>query len=189
MSLVHSDMCASSTPTCDDKAVAVVFLRYACEFTLACAQRKRDSCPSRARHRTGAWPAGHACSGALGVTQVATVECLQLRKAVYGLVNAPRVWCAKVNQGMARLGWIATSLEPRLWSLMSKYGRILGLLLCSRRRVFWPHLMRGRVKLDRTVTHWNNSSASGTSWENNDFTFCGVHYCQNLVQNWWSTPV
>ena len=27
MSLVHSDMCASSTPTFDDSAVAVVFLR------------------------------------------------------------------------------------------------------------------------------------------------------------------
>ena len=32
-------------------------------------------------------------------------------------------------------------------------------LLCSRRRVFWPHLTRARVKLDRTVTHWNNSSS------------------------------
>ena len=156
--LLHSDMCACSTPTCDDTAVAVVFLRLPASAHSHVLQRKRDSgFPSRARHRTGAWPAGHAFSRALGDTQVATVECLQLGKAVYGLVNAPRVWCAKVNQVMARLGWIASSLEPCLWSLMSKHGRILG--LCSVHvNGFWPHVARARVKLDRIVTHRNNSS-------------------------------
>ena len=38
----------------------------------------------------------------------------RLRKAVYGLVNAPRAWWAKVNQVVAHLGWIASSLEPSL---------------------------------------------------------------------------
>ena len=95
----------------------------------ACAQKRRDSgFPSRGRHRTGAWGAGRSCPRSLRDTQIATVGvCVWLGKAVYGLVNAPRAWWAKVNQVMAHLGWIASSLEPCLWRLMSKDGRILGL--------------------------------------------------------------
>ena len=114
------------------------------------------------------------------------MECLQLGKAVYGLVNAPRVWWAKVNQVMARLGWIASSLEPGLWSLMSKHGRILALCCVHVDGFFWPHMTRARVKLDRTVTHWNNSSG-GQHGKTVTSSICGVHYRQNLVHNWQST--
>ena len=62
----------------------------------------------------GAWRAGRACSRALGDTQVATMECVQRGKAMDGLVNVPRAWWTKVNQVMAHLGWIASSLEPCL---------------------------------------------------------------------------
>ena len=41
-------------------------------------------------------------------------ECIRLRKAVYGQVNAPGAWWKEVNSVMYHLGWVASSLEPCL---------------------------------------------------------------------------
>ena len=43
-------------------------------------------------------------------------KCVQLRMAVHGQVNAPRVWWTKVNSVMSHLGRVVSSLERCFWS-------------------------------------------------------------------------
>ena len=123
LSLVHSDMCACSTPTCDDNAVAVVFLRLP---------------PSAHSHVhkgnvTAAFLQGRDTDLERGLVAKRVQELSEtLKLQTWSVCNLGRPCmdlstrrehgARKVNQVMARLGWIAPSLEPCLWSFMSKHG-------------------------------------------------------------------
>ena len=83
----------------------------------------------------------------------------------------------------AHLGWIASFLEPCLWRLMSEDGRSLG--LCC------VHVDDFLVALDRikneTRQHFDAPKQQFQlgSWEDADFTICGVHFRQDFVHNQW----
>ena len=83
LSLIHSDMCAGSTPTCDDSAVVVVFLRL-----LASAHshvHKGNVTAAFLQGRDTELERGLLAQRGQELSEtrkVATVECLQLRKAV-----------------------------------------------------------------------------------------------------------
>ena len=111
------------------------------------------------------------------------LEYVRLRKAVYGLVNAPRAWWVKINEVMGHLGWFAASLEPCLWMLMSEDGRISG--LCC------PHVYDFMVALEEreseTQQHFETLKQQFLwgSWEDADFILCGVHFCEDLMHDRW----
>ena len=53
-------------------------------------------------------------------------EFVRLRKAVYGLVNAPCAWWHHVKKTIAQLGWETFSVEPCLWTLRHE-GKLVGI--------------------------------------------------------------
>eukprot|EP00959_Pyramimonas_sp_CCMP1952_P382443 8013816-Pyramimonas_sp.AAC.1 len=54
-------------------------------------------------------------------------QCVKLKKAVYGLVNAPRRWWTRVRRDMAKLGWVESTTEPCLRCLREPGGQLIGL--------------------------------------------------------------
>ena len=61
-------------------------------------------------------------------------QCVRLRKSVYGLIDAPRAWCERVETDMNKLKWRTLTTEPCFWVMTSVTGRIegLGCGLCGR---------------------------------------------------------
>lgn len=57
-------------------------------------------------------------------------QAVRLRKAVYGLVNAPRQWWSGVRSKMTNSGWVESSIEPCLWKLLDSQGQLVGLCEC-----------------------------------------------------------
>ena len=170
-------MCACSTPTCDDNAVAVVFLRLPASAhshvhkgnVTAAFLQGRDTELER---------------GPLATRVQELSETLKLQP--WSVCNLGRP-CTRVRtcqraasmvregqsgDGSSRLDCLLSGTRPLESHEQTRTN--LGALLCSRRRVFLgSHLTRARVKLDRTVTHWNNSS-SGHHGKTVTF-ICGVH--------------
>ena len=111
-----------------------------------------------------------------------TLKFLQRRKAVDGLVNVPRAWWTKVNQVMAHLGWIASSL-PLLIHEQRRTNP--GPLLC------FAHVDDVLVALNdsksETRQHCDalKRQFQWISWEDADFTISGVHFRQDFVHNRW----
>ena len=54
-------------------------------------------------------------------------ELFRIRKAVYGLLNAPRRWFEKLAKELLRLGWMRSRLEPCVWRMFDQ-GKLIGLL-------------------------------------------------------------
>ena len=51
----------------------------------------------------------------------------RIRKAIYGLLNAPRQWLSKLAKELKNQGWKQCVLEPCIWRLFSE-GKLVGLL-------------------------------------------------------------
>ena len=54
-------------------------------------------------------------------------EILRLRKAVYGLVNAPRKWWERLRKSLLTLGFVQSRLDPCRF-IMKSAGKIHGML-------------------------------------------------------------
>ena len=54
---------------------------------------------------------------------------VQVLKPAYGTTVAPRRWWQQVCTDLAKLGWVASELEPCLWRLESPDGSLAGLIL------------------------------------------------------------
>jgi hypothetical protein len=54
-------------------------------------------------------------------------ELFRIRKAIYGLLNAPRKWVEKLWKELRNAGWIQSTLEPCVWRLFSE-NELVGLL-------------------------------------------------------------
>ena len=111
-------------------------------------------------------------------------EVVRLRKAVYGLVNAPRAWWQHVNKTMAQLGWEASSVEPCLWTLRHE-GKLVG-ITCV-------HVDDFLIGVDETCAFARNAmdqfaaAYNFGTWEDRDFVVCGVHVRQAYARGRWHT--
>ena len=54
---------------------------------------------------------------------------VQVLKPAYGLTVAPRRWWQQVCSDLAKLGWVASELEPCLWRLENPDGSLAGLII------------------------------------------------------------
>lgn len=59
--------------------------------------------------------------------QMGSKQLFRIRKAVYGLLNAPRRWMEKLSQELKKLGWIPCTLDNCVWRLFDK-DRLTGVL-------------------------------------------------------------
>ena len=111
-------------------------------------------------------------------------QVVRLRKAVYGLVNAPRAWWQHVNKTMAQLGWEASSVEPCLWTLRHN-GKLVG-ITCV-------HVDDFLIGVDETCAFARNAldafaeAYNFGTWEDRDFVVCGVHVRQSYSQGRWTS--
>ena len=55
-------------------------------------------------------------------------EIFRIRKAVYGLLHAPREWALKLGKELQQQGWIQSKLEPCIWRLYNDQGSLCGLI-------------------------------------------------------------
>ena len=51
---------------------------------------------------------------------------VRLRKAVYGLVNAPRRWWQRVTTDLQSLGWVSCKYEPCVWRKTNERSELVG---------------------------------------------------------------
>lgn len=99
-------------------------------------------------------------------------QAARLRKAVYGLVNAPRQWWNDIRSKMSKLGWNESSIEPCVWKLVDPHGQVVGLCVV--------HVDDFLIGLDEQSVYAKNKlqELKGLyqwgSWEDKDFQVCGV---------------
>ena len=56
-------------------------------------------------------------------------QCVELRKAIYGLCNAPRAWWLRLSKDLLVLGWAILTLEACFWVLRNQFGELVGMLV------------------------------------------------------------
>ena len=104
-------------------------------------------------------------------------ELFRIRKAIYGLLNAPRKWMEKLSKELRVNGWVQSKLEPCLWRLYEN-GVLCGILgvhvddvVCS-----------GNGDLfDEKIQHLRSIFPFG-SWkcaQDESVVFCGCEVKQN----------
>ncbi len=106
-------------------------------------------------------------------------EVVRLRKAVYGLINAPRQWWKDVQQTMGELGWTASSIEPCLWKMMDTNGQVIA--LCTVHVDDFLIAIKDD-KQGKDILDALKAKYTWGSWEDQDFVMCGVRVRQ-LWQN------
>eukprot|EP00959_Pyramimonas_sp_CCMP1952_P050217 1049458-Pyramimonas_sp.AAC.1 len=103
-------------------------------------------------------------------------QCIKLKKAVYGLVNAPRRWWSRVRKDMEKLGWVESSTEPCLWYLRDKSDKLCGLAVA--------HVDDFMIAVDNTSKFATDAlqrlhqAYEWGSWESQDFVQCGTRIRQ-----------
>lgn len=108
-------------------------------------------------------------------------QAVRLRKAVYGLVNAPRQWWNDVRPKMSKLGWVESSIEPCLWKLVDPHGQLVGLCVV--------HVDDFLIGLDEQSVYAKNKLQElrglyqWGSWE--DYQMCGVRLRQLYAGGQW----
>ena len=88
------------------------------------------------------------------------------------------------GDGSSRLDSLLSGTLPLEYHEQTRKN--LGPLLCSRGRFFLAAFDESKSET-RPHCEALEQQFQWTSWENSDFTICGVHYRQNLVHKWWST--
>ena len=102
----------------------------------------------------------------------------RVRKAIYGLLNAPRKWMEKLFGELRKDGWIQSTMEPCFWRLY-EHGSLVGVLGVHVDDVVSSgdgDFYRERVRRLRSVFPFG-------SWKHavdESVTFCGCEVTQNL---------
>ena len=102
---------------------------------------------------------------------------VQVLKPAYGLTVAPRRWWQQVCSDLAKLGWVASELEPCLWRLENPDGSLAGLIIVHVDDFLIggnhenPHFQAARSALEK-LYRWQ-------PWEAGTFDQCGVRVVQN----------
>ena len=55
-------------------------------------------------------------------------QLFRIKKAIYGLLNAPRRWIEKLAKELEKDGWVRSKLEPCAWRLFDSDGNLVGIL-------------------------------------------------------------
>ena len=97
---------------------------------------------------------------------------LRLRKAVYGLVNAPKQWWDRLRKSLIQHGFMSCALDPCVF-VLRKNGKIHGVL-----GVHVDDLIgSGNETFDRVMTAVREEFDFGT-WDIGNFRFKGRQICQ-----------
>ncbi len=103
-------------------------------------------------------------------------DSVRLRKAVYGLVNAPRRWWQRVTTDLQSSGWVSCKYEPCVWRKTNERNELVGLMSC--------HVDDFEIGMDYTkpeaITEMEKIKALyrwGT-WEHGTYINCGVQIFQ-----------
>ena len=56
-------------------------------------------------------------------------QLLLLRKAVYGLIDAPKEWYDCVHEAFLEMGWLSVGLEPCFWRLLDSKGTLVAVAM------------------------------------------------------------
>ncbi|CAK0842706.1 unnamed protein product, partial [Prorocentrum cordatum] len=98
-------------------------------------------------------------------------QCIRLKNAVYGLVNAPRRWLTRVRKDIPNLGWVESTTEPCMWCPPDSGGHLRRLAV-ARVDVFMIAIDQqsefavGALQKLQQAREWG-------SWESQDFVQCG----------------
>ena len=119
-------------------------------------------------------------SQALGLEHL---QCVRLRKSVYGLIDAPRAWWERVETDMKRFNWRTLTTEPCFWVKTSMEGQIESLAVAYVDD-FMIAINEGSPISQKHFTDLKALNEWG-EWESGSFTQCGVLIVQHRHQNRW----
>lgn len=97
-------------------------------------------------------------------------KAIKVLKGVYGLVDAPRLWCKKVVQDMKALGAKQSELDPAMFTWHKPSGEVSGI-------VVWhvdDTVMGGDADWTKKVLPRMKDIYPWGSWEEGKFKFCGL---------------
>ena len=97
-------------------------------------------------------------------------QCVQLRKSVYGVTDAPRAWWERVEKDMTSQGCRTLTTEPCFWVKTSSDGRVHDLAIAYVDDVL--------IAADEELHDWR-------PWEHVKFTQCGVQIEQSCHEGRW----
>eukprot|EP00959_Pyramimonas_sp_CCMP1952_P285352 5966449-Pyramimonas_sp.AAC.1 len=98
-------------------------------------------------------------------------HCIKLKKAVYGLVNAPTRRWSRARTDIEKLGWVESITEPCLWYLRDKNDKLCGLAVA--------HVDDFMLAIDNTskfaadALQRPHQAHEKGSWETQGFVQCG----------------
>ena len=98
-------------------------------------------------------------------------QVLKLRKATYGLMNAPRRWYERVEADLTRMGWRKCRQDSCVYMLNDSRGALVATVAFH----VDDFLVAGQGPLfERKFQELKNAHKWGP-WDKDQFVFCGIH--------------